>query len=1457
VSDKQTDHQKSTFTKSLLLLAIVHDMKKNIGFWLLPLLLFTQAVFSQTITITSPNGGEKIAAGTTTNINWTFADGGAGFNTFSIVLLIGDQQYRTIATNVASTQIPFAWSVPADLPARADYRIRISRSLSPGSTDVSDAAFEVTGGQRITVTSPNGGEAFERGKPMTITWTNNFDSPVTIQLLRNGITSQTLVSETPDTGTFTWSVPSDLTEANTYRIRIFRSSDLNVIDDSDANFLIGRFIRVTAPATGQVVSRGADFNITWADNISENVKIELFQGSTSVAVLSPEPAGAPSNGSFTWAVNSMLPNGNNYKIRVTSVADNTITAESGNFTIGEFIRVTYPNGGEILSRGSRYTITWEDNVAANVKIELFKGGSTTPVVISADTPSSGSFNWTVPNALTEGTDYKIKITSLIDGVVTDESNANFTIQSSSIAVTAPAGGERWQRRKAYVITWTDNFPENVKIDLLKNGALSQVLAASETSDGAFSWEVPAGITIANDYRVRISSVSRPDLTATSAADFAITSADTIVVAAPNGGETLVKGSNTNITWTSNLTGGNVAIELLINDVLVGAIAASAPNNGTYSWTVPFNLGSSVLAPSNLYKVRVRSIESPQATDVSNNNFSIVNPAFRLTYPNVVDNLPRRLPIRIEWTSGLRIDSMRIELMRSGAVERVIAAKYITQGNAFFDWTIPADIPVAGGYRIRITNLASTDMTDDSDGTFAIFDPTIQVLTPNGGENWFSSGFRYAITWQTNLTTPLRIELLRNNVLVQNITDNAVNGRFDWTLPNNLAAATNYRIRISAPTATSVNDESNANFTITTPFINVTAPVTGEVWLKSLTYDIRWSTNIPQDQLLRIDLLANNALVRNIATTTENDGLFRFSPADFLANGTNYRIKVTLADNENVSSLNPGDFTIKADDVRPVITNTDMPSLLEVNGFLQEVKSIAPKIVASDNVGITRVQCFFKEITKSSWLSRDATFANNSYGVFISSTEFGEIGIEYYFEVSDRVGNIARTNNVFAYLRYPNKEGLAIPSVVYGFNQEDYQIVSVPLILDNKSPLSVLEDNLGPYNKGVWRMLHFDGTEKLEATEKLSEIEIGKGYWLIATAKVTDPDTGPGRVPNVTPAAPFEINLRAGWNQIGNPYNFNISWADVKLANPGVSGVGNLKVFNKSFQSSDELRRFRGAFVFADVPAKLKIPTLKNRVLNPGRTEGNELRNPIDAADWEVRLEAVSSSGLALQEAGVGMRSTADPSKDEFDEMTLPRLFKYLEINFEHPEYFYPKFAKDVVPSAEKHTWEFSVESNTGDDEITLRWDNSYFGQNKKLFLLDLQTQRSVDMSKTDSYTFAKRAAKSRFRVLYGTEAEVNAGALEALKTPSLSVFPNPINAQSRISYALPADFHGAQVSLEIYDATGRQVSRLLQSDNTPSGFYEVDFADITLSKGLYLCRLTVNMPQTGQSRQIVQKVVVE
>jgi hypothetical protein len=106
-----------------------------------------------------------------------------------------------------------------------------------------------------------------------------------------------------------------------------------------------------------------------------------------------------------------------------------LTARNPNIKVPSNITVTSPNGGETLRPGASINLTWSDNIAENVRIDLYKGNILAQTIVQSVT-SNGLYSWILPTNLVYGSDYQLRITSVIDSTVSDFSNQVFSIGST-------------------------------------------------------------------------------------------------------------------------------------------------------------------------------------------------------------------------------------------------------------------------------------------------------------------------------------------------------------------------------------------------------------------------------------------------------------------------------------------------------------------------------------------------------------------------------------------------------------------------------------------------------------------------------------------------------------------------------------------------------------------------------------------------------------------------------------------------------------------------------------------------------------------------------------------------------------------------------------------------------------------------------------------------------------------
>jgi photosystem II stability/assembly factor-like uncharacterized protein len=94
-----------------------------------------------------------------------------------------------------------------------------------------------------------------------------------------------------------------------------------------------------------------------------------------------------------------------------------------------------------------------------------------------------------------------------------------------------------------------------------------------------------------------------------------------------------------------------------------------------------------------------------------------------------------------------------------------------------------------------------------------FTPTLAVTSPNGGEYWTLGTVR-TISWSTNFSSNVKIELYKSGSFHSTIAASVVNnGVYAWNIPSTLPVGTDYQIKITGVSVTGVHDISNTNFNL--------------------------------------------------------------------------------------------------------------------------------------------------------------------------------------------------------------------------------------------------------------------------------------------------------------------------------------------------------------------------------------------------------------------------------------------------------------------------------------------------------------------------------------------------------------------------------------------------------------------------------------------------------------------
>ncbi len=728
--------------------------------------------FAQSITITSPNGGEILQGCTPFTITWT-ETGTSNFYDIDYSPN-GGVTWVSVATAVNTTSGTYSWTVPNI--ASNNFMIRVIDNNVPSTNDQSDAVFTVEA--PLLLNSPNGGEyttAFST-MPIVFSANNTSDDYLIEYSLDNGATWSTIVNNsTITTGLYNWSVPN--VNSTNALIQITDVNNSCMTDQSDAVFTIESSIDVTQPNGGEVWQSnirqfpgGLEQDIIINNSSQEYV----YEGNTifdhggasgnypsgsvnyTKTLMSAIP-GKPVSLNFTqfdlYYYSSSQPTRNHH----VYIYDGPSTNDP---LIGDFVQnnnpgtvtSTHPTGaltvrwttssyGGFSDLGFRadvsiiglydhpyQEITW-DRVGTsniyNIEYSIDNGVGWKPIISNYSNPGN-IYRWHVPNDPT--TQALVRVIDADNGNIIDQSDATFTIDQAVPHLYYPNGGEKLLAGLAYAITWEEGLFAGSSVVLEysnDNGATWNLIHGGTPNDGSFSWTIPDDPS--TQVLVRASELG--NLSVNDVSDAVCTIAPRVEITSPVGGE-MINGCETlTIEWCAGGTSGEYRLEYSEDGGSTwNLIVDNHPLSGTnvsYDWLIA-NVNSSQLV------LRVSDAQTLGYNDVTPALTVSTTQYLDLTSPNGGESLVFGTVFPITYVA-------------SGPVTNVDLS-YSTDNGA--TWTLLANNTSGGVYNWNVPNLSSNTAliravadgnTCISDQSAAVFDivSEITVVVPNGGENWQS------------------------------------------------------------------------------------------------------------------------------------------------------------------------------------------------------------------------------------------------------------------------------------------------------------------------------------------------------------------------------------------------------------------------------------------------------------------------------------------------------------------------------------------------------------------------------------------------------------------------------------------------------------------------------------------------------------------------------------------------
>jgi hypothetical protein len=377
----------------------------------------------------APIGGEEWRSGTQQRIRWQgvaaqqvaldfSADGGASWSEF--------------AGPIPASSGEYLWTIPGI--TSTECRIRI-RDVASALSDISPADFTIYLRPVVTLTLPNGGEAWQVSTNHDVLWTSIAVSHVNLAYSTNNGASWQPIASGVDArmGGYAWHVP--VTPSDSCLLRLVSSDDVSVFDRSDATFRITAVpaLALISPNGGERWRIGSRHAIRWQSAEIDSVRIALsVDDGANWTPLATERA---SDGLWMWTVPDNV--SDRCRIRVTAVNRPLLVDESSALfaiTPLPFLQLLSPVGGESWEIGSTQNIRWASAEITRVNIDysLDNGQHWVNKAVNVSA-ASGSYAWAVP---TEPYEFcRVRLTDTFDASRVAVSPLPFRISESDTRPT--------------------------------------------------------------------------------------------------------------------------------------------------------------------------------------------------------------------------------------------------------------------------------------------------------------------------------------------------------------------------------------------------------------------------------------------------------------------------------------------------------------------------------------------------------------------------------------------------------------------------------------------------------------------------------------------------------------------------------------------------------------------------------------------------------------------------------------------------------------------------------------------------------------------------------------------------------------------------------------------------------------------------------------------------------------
>ena len=1377
-----------------------------------------EAPIVKSLTLINPNGGEELSTGKIYTMTWSSENIGTLKIEFSDN---GGSSWDVITDNIDASSGSYTWIIPE---TESDHcYIRISDTADAPINDSSDSPFGIVKYRMIKLLSPQGGERWQAGTVHSISWESAGVSVVDIVYSTDNGESWNDIAADVDAsaGKYDWQVPDG--SSDRCLIKIVDAENDECFDVSDNVFTIELqpYLELTSPVGGEEWIFGTTRSIAWTSSGITTLIIEysVDNGDTWITIGDTVSASAMS---YSWHVPDV--SSSICLVRISDVnGSNLMDVTDSTFSIVSkpYLEITSPNGGESLVVDDIHRIQWSSSGVTEVSIDYSSDGGESWIKVAEEIDVSlGEYVWTVPRV--ESSRCLVRLIDENEQALSDVSDAFFAIvHPSSVAVTAPNGSEQLTVGTPVTIAWTAVGVTSVRVEYSTDNGVSwnEIAPSVDAENGQYSWTVPD--TPSDQCLVRLADAGDASLFDVSDDSFVIVPPASVTVSAPNGGEQWTVGASVDIAWTSTAV-DTIMIEYSTDGgqswIEIHAGVEASP--GSYSWTVPD-------AATTQGMVRITCLEDTSVTDSSDQPFVIVQePYVTIESPNGGEKWIAGTRETVSWQFN-DIETVTLEYSDDDGTTWIMLDDNVDARQNAWSWTVP-EIE-SSLCRVRITDNGDSTLSDMSDDVFTISPAAfLEVLTPAGDERW-PVGTVQTITWSSSGIAEVTLSYSSDNGATWTEIAAGVDaslGEYSWTVPG--AVSDECGIRMTESGEGVITDESEAVFSIIPAvYISLVSPADNVSWNAGATVQIIWNYRGVSD--IRIALSTDNgATWTEIAADVDASiGEYSWSIPDVASDECKIRLS-SVADAEIVS-VNAGVFTIE----RPDIVIAHDP--VTVAG---ENSPIVFSATVTSDTAIDSVNLYYDVTGRRTFANKKVFVTENGtdFSVVLPVGVFTAAGLEYYITARDVNGIVQRYPEHDSFFSVAARvSSIVIDEPVSGGSEQNaYRMISIPLMLTEDSIVDQLDGLLPQGDAGTdWRLFRYSkGGSVPDEYPDIEGFSPGKAFWLITTSDYT---LASPEGETVTTGEPFTMTLAPGWNDIANPWLFDVSW-EIK-DNPSNATLDVLYTYEGEWSDPNNAPRILEPW------AGYSVRNMENYsvVIRLHPEPVDDVTKPAGGMDGIVwQLSIAARAGEAADTANrIGVMPSASGEWDSSDHVEPPPVGQYVSVAFPHndwPRYPYD-YTVDFRPPGETVSWDIDVRTNISNEIVTVEFGGiDALSEDYDINVFDLDNGNEVNLADTP-YTFlsADNYTERHLRLTVRTAKETE--PFNSFPTPDMFViatcYPNPFNPQTTLHYKLS---HAGKVNITVFNTVGQVVKSYDLGFKAP-GVYDIVIDTRDITSGLYIFRI--------------------